>query len=76
MLDLTAPYKPAMASLTLGSMNFPKQASVNTPEVIVRLAKRMAEQGLVPELEVFDMGMIDYFALSDRKKSVGATVLL
>jgi 3-keto-5-aminohexanoate cleavage enzyme len=68
VLDLVAPCKPAMASLTLGSMNFPKQASINTPEMIVRLAQRMAERGIVPELEVFDMGMIDYSRyLIDKK---------
>jgi uncharacterized protein (DUF849 family) len=49
-----------MASLTLGSLNFPKQASVNQPDVIRRLAERMAERGIVPELEVFDFGMVDY----------------
>jgi uncharacterized protein (DUF849 family) len=48
-----------MASLTLGSLNFPKQASVNEPDMIRRLAERMAERGIVPELEVFDVGMLD-----------------
>jgi 3-keto-5-aminohexanoate cleavage enzyme len=28
--------------------------------MIVALAERMAERGIVPELEVFDLGMIDY----------------
>jgi 3-keto-5-aminohexanoate cleavage enzyme len=68
VLDLVAPCKPAMASLTLGSMNFPRQASINTPDMIVRLAQRMTERGIVPELEVFDMGMIDYSRyLIDKK---------
>ena len=47
-----------MASLTLGSLNFPKQASINSPEMVKQLALRMKERGIVPELEVFDMGMI------------------
>ena len=52
--------QPDLASLTLGSMNFPMQASVNAPEVIQALAKTMNERGIVPEWELFDFGMIDY----------------
>jgi hypothetical protein len=33
-LELDAPYRPDMASLTLGSMNFPAGPSVNSPEDI------------------------------------------
>lgn len=59
-LELDGDLKPELASLTLGSLNFPKQASVNEPEMIQRLALRMAERGIVPELEIFDFGMLDY----------------
>jgi 3-keto-5-aminohexanoate cleavage enzyme len=51
---------PDMASLTLGSMNFPTQASVNAPETIRELARRMREHNVLPELEIFDLGMADY----------------
>ena len=60
VLDLEGDLKPDMASLTLGSMNFATQASVNEPSMIRALAERMAERGIVPELEVFELGMIDY----------------
>jgi uncharacterized protein (DUF849 family) len=60
VLDLDGPAKPDMASLTLGSMNFPREASVNDPRTIRGLADRMRERGIVPELEVFDLGMLDY----------------
>ena len=60
VLDLEGDLRPEMASLTLGSLNFPKQASVNDPRMIRRLAERMAERGIVPELEIFDLGMVDY----------------
>lgn len=60
VLELDGDAKPDMASLTLGSLNFPTQASVNEPAMIKALAERMAERGIVPELEVFDLGMIDY----------------
>ncbi len=59
VLQLQGELKPDMASLTLGSMNFPKQASVNSPDMIAGLAGVMREQGVVPELEVFEIGMID-----------------
>ncbi|MHC4847838.1 MAG: beta-keto acid cleavage family enzyme, partial [Planctomycetota bacterium] len=59
VLELDGDAKPDMASLTLGSMNFPGQPSVNAPEVIAGLAARMAEKGIKPELEVFEVGMID-----------------
>ena len=51
---------PDFASLTLGSLNFPNQASINEPEMIESLAKAMSENSVVPEWEVFDLGMIDY----------------
>ena len=47
-LGLDGDSKPDMASLTLGSMNFPKQASVNEPEMIRRLADCMREREIVP----------------------------
>ncbi len=52
--------KPELATLTVGSLNFPRQASVNEPHMIEQLAAAMAERGIVPELEFFDLGMIDY----------------
>ena len=60
VLDLDGDEKPEFASLTLGSLNFPRQASVNEPGTIRALAERMAERGIVPELEVFELGMVDY----------------
>lgn len=52
--------KPNMASLTLGSMNFPQQVSSNPSRVICDLAKRIYNAGVVPELEVFEPGFINY----------------
>jgi uncharacterized protein (DUF849 family) len=60
VLDLDGDDRPDLASLTLGSMNFPTQASVNEPRTIQHLADAMRERGIVPELEIFDFGMIDY----------------
>lgn len=51
---------PDLGSLTLSSLNFVQQASVNDPEMIQALADRMDAYGVRPELEVFDLGMINY----------------
>lgn len=59
--------KPDMASLTLGSLNFPTQSSINSPESIRSLAMRMSELSIVPELEIFDAGMINYASYLSRK---------
>jgi len=60
VLAIEGDIKPEMASLTLGSLNFPKQASINAPDTIRGLCARMAERNIVPEWEVFDLGMIDF----------------
>lgn len=51
---------PDMGSLTLSSLNFHSQASTNSPEMIQQLALKMLEQGVHPEWEVFDLGMLHY----------------
>ena len=60
VLDLEGDLAPELAPLTLGSLNFPTPASVNDPATIRGLAERMRERGIVPELEVFDLRMVDY----------------
>jgi len=67
VLDIEGEGRPDFASLSLGSMNFPKEASVNSPQMIESLAKRMQERGIRPELEVFETGMIDYALYLLRK---------
>jgi uncharacterized protein (DUF849 family) len=52
--------RPDMASLTLGSLNFPRQASSSPPDVICELARRIYDAGAVPELEVFEPGFAHY----------------
>lgn len=52
--------KPDMASLTMSSLNFPSGASVNEPEMISSLISEMEKHGVIPELECFDSGMINY----------------
>lgn len=58
VLELDGDVKPDMGSLTMGSLNFPEQASVNSPEMIQQLATKMLERGIIPELEIFESGAI------------------
>jgi uncharacterized protein (DUF849 family) len=51
---------PDMGSLTMSSLNFPKGASVNEPEMILKLIQKMDEYGVIPEIECFDSGMLNY----------------
>lgn len=51
---------PDMGSLTMSSLNFPKAASVNEPDMILKLIDKMNDYGVIPEIECFDSGMINY----------------
>jgi 3-keto-5-aminohexanoate cleavage enzyme len=67
VLQLNGKSKPDMGSLTLSSLNFNHQASINTPDMIKSLAQVMFERGILPELEAFDSGMINYAKYLERK---------
>jgi 3-keto-5-aminohexanoate cleavage enzyme len=66
-LDLKGDLKPDMGSLTLSSLNFNQQASINSPQMIQDLAQKMLALGIKPELEVFDIGMINYAKYLHKK---------
>lgn len=72
VLDLEGVCKPDMASLTTGSLNFPDGPSVNHPDMVRRLAERMKERGIKPELEVLELGMINTAKVLARKGIVVA----
>ncbi|QQS39779.1 MAG: 3-keto-5-aminohexanoate cleavage protein [Acidobacteriota bacterium] len=69
-LELDGSLKPDMGSLTLSSLNFNKEASMNSPEMIQKLAIRMQERGIKPELEAFDAGMVNYAKYLIQKEIV------
>jgi len=48
-----------VASLNMGSANFGEQVYINTLPDIRYWARRMAEKSIVPELEVFEGGMME-----------------
>ena len=66
-LQLEGDLKPDMGSLTLSSLNFNRVASMNTPDMIQSLALEMKSRGIIPELEAFDAGMINYAKYLEKK---------
>jgi len=69
-LDLEDALKPDFGSLTLSSLNFNAQASISSPMMIQDLARTMMAKGIKPELEVFDLGMINYAKYLIHKKLI------
>jgi len=72
VLQLEGAVKPDMGSLTLSSLNFNRVASMNAPDMIQALAGEMHRRGIIPELEVFDAGMINYARYLARKDLLAA----
>lgn len=70
VLELEGDAKPDMASLTLGSLNFLTGPSVNSIDMIERLAIKMKEKNIKPELEVFDHGMINFAKYLERHELI------
>ncbi|MDT8344858.1 MAG: 3-keto-5-aminohexanoate cleavage protein [Thermohalobaculum sp.] len=50
--------RPDMASLTVGSTNFPTRVYENSPDLVDWLAAEMRTHGVKPEIEAFDLGQI------------------
>jgi 3-keto-5-aminohexanoate cleavage enzyme len=50
--------KPDMASLTTGTVNFGDEVFSNPLPLIRRFYERMLELGIVPEFEIFEVGMV------------------
>jgi 3-oxoadipate:acetyl-CoA acetyltransferase len=69
-LNLEGDLKPDAGSLTLSSMNFTRTASTSSPDTIQRLAGYMQEKGILPELEIFDVGMANYTRYLITKKLI------
>ncbi len=51
-------FRPELASFDAGSLNVGDGVFLNPPEFLRDLARRMAQVGTKPELEIFDTGMI------------------
>ena len=61
------PLKPDMASLTVGSNNFPTRVYENSPNLVAWLADEMTKYHIKPEIEAFDLSHIHNAALMNRE---------
>lgn len=52
------PLRPDMASLTVGSNNFPTRVYENSPDLVDWLAGEMLTYGVKPEIEAFDLSHV------------------
>ncbi len=57
------PLRPDMASLSVGSNNFPTRVYENPPDLVDWLASEMVKYNIKPEIEAFDLSHIHQAAL-------------
>ena len=61
------PLRPDMASLSVGSNNFPTRVYENPPDLVAWLASEMREYEITPEVEAFDLShILQAQAMSDQ----------
>ncbi|WP_420336464.1 3-keto-5-aminohexanoate cleavage protein [Roseibium sp.] len=60
------PLKPDMASLSVGSNNFPTRVYENAPDLVDWLAGEMKAHNVKPEIEAFDLSHIHQAAAMNR----------
>ena len=74
-LSLDGDLKPDLASLTLSSLNFLSGPSINSHDTVYKLAAIMLERGITPELELFDLGMVNMAKVMIKKNLLPQTLV-
>ena len=67
------PLRPDMASLSVGSNNFPTRVYENPPDLVDWLASEMVEYDIKPEIEAFDLSHIFQAAKLHAEGKIAAT---
>ena len=67
------PLRPDMASLTVGSNNFPTRVYENPPDLVNWLAAEMLEHDIKPEIEAFDLSHILHAKLMQDRGQLAGT---
>lgn len=67
--------KPDMGTLNAGTLNFGDDIFINHPNDIVRLAEAFKQYQVVPEVEVYESGMVDYIGKLVRNGIITHTPL-
>ncbi|MEM8571027.1 MAG: 3-keto-5-aminohexanoate cleavage protein [Pseudomonadota bacterium] len=66
------PLRPDMASLSVGSNNFPTRVYENPPDLVDWLAAEMLDHGVKPEIEAFDLShILKARGMADKGQLVG-----
>ena len=66
------PLAPDMASLSVGSNNFPTRVYENTPDLVNWLASEMKKYSITPEIEAFDLShILNAIGMHDRNELYG-----
>jgi uncharacterized protein (DUF849 family) len=66
------PLRPDMASLSVGSNNFPTRVYENPPDLVAWLSSEMQTYGVTPEIEAFDLShILQAIAMSEAGKLYG-----
>ena len=68
--------RPDMASLSVGSNNFPTRVYENPPDLVDWLASEMAVHGVKPEIEAFDTGHLWFAKQLVEEKVLNADALV
>lgn len=68
------PLRPDMASLTVGSNNFPTRVYENPPDLVDWLASEMLAYNIKPEVEAFDLSQIVQAAVMQRDGRLKAPI--
>ena len=67
------PLRPDMASLSVGSNNFPTRVYENPPDLVRWLASEMIKHEVKPEIEAFDLSHIFHAALMHQRGEIKDT---
>jgi uncharacterized protein (DUF849 family) len=67
------PLRPDMASLSVGSNNFPTRVYENPPDLVEWLASEMRTYGIKPEIEAFDLSHIFHAKLMQDRGELEGT---
>ncbi len=67
--------KPDMGTLNAGTLNFGDDIFINHPQDMIRIAEAFKQYHVVPEIEVYESGMIDAIARMVKKGYITHTPL-
>jgi uncharacterized protein (DUF849 family) len=70
------PLRPDMASLSVGSNNFPTRVYENPPDLVDWLASEMKTHGVKPEIEAFDLSHIHQAARMNADSRIPGSIYI